>query len=129
MIQFHSTEPGKLDNNIATRAKEVTKKMDSRQENERKRRHQRAERDCFVIDGETKPTKHCVSGFNFTPQHFIAKYFLILVHLLMQEVKGQLQTNGLHVCLLQCRGDVHVHIKEPLQHPALLSLLDLQLRE
>lgn len=45
----------------------------------------------------------------------------------MQQVEGQLESHGLHVCLLQRRGDVHVHVKEPLQHTALLRLLDLQL--
>ena len=35
-------------------------------------------------------------------------------NLFVKQVQGQLKSNGLHVCLLQGRGDVHVHVKESL---------------
>ena len=47
----------------------------------------------------------------------------------MEEIKGQLKSNRLHVCLLQGAGDVHVHVKESVHGPSLLSLLNLQLRQ
>ena len=50
-------------------------------------------------------------------------------YLLMQQLQGQLQSDSLHVCLLQSRGDVHVHVQEPLHGAALLRLLDLELGE
>ena len=47
----------------------------------------------------------------------------------MQQLQGELEPHGLHVGLLQGGGDVHVHVQEPLHGPALLRLLDLQLRQ
>ena len=38
-----------------------------------------------------------------------------------------MQTNSLHIRLLQGRGDVHVHVQEALHGPTLLRLLNLQL--
>ena len=34
-------------------------------------------------------------------------------NLLVQQIQGQLEANGLHVCPLQGGGDVHVHVQEP----------------
>ena len=48
-------------------------------------------------------------------------------NLLVQQVQGQLEAHGLHVGPLEGRGDVHVHVQEPLHVAALLLLLDLQL--
>ena len=61
----------------------------------------------------------------------------------MEQVQGELQTDCLHVGPLEGRGDVHVHVQEPVEGgvqgpggPALpahgapvLGLLDLQLGE
>ena len=45
----------------------------------------------------------------------------------VQKIQGKLEPDGLHVRLLQGRGDVHVHVEEPLHGASLLGLLDLQL--
>ena len=34
-------------------------------------------------------------------------------NLLVQQIQGQLEAHGLHVCPLQGGGDVHVHVQEP----------------
>ena len=47
----------------------------------------------------------------------------------MQQLQSQLQPHRLHVGLLEGRGDVHVHVQEPLHGASLLRLLDLQLGE
>ena len=50
-------------------------------------------------------------------------------YLLMEELQGELQSDSLHVGLLEGGGDVHVHVQEPLHGASLLCLLDLQLGE
>lgn len=47
----------------------------------------------------------------------------------MEEVQGELEADGLHVGLLEGRGDVHVHLEKVAHHTTLLSLLNLELGE
>ena len=47
----------------------------------------------------------------------------------MEEVECELESDGLHVRLLEGGGDVHVHVEEALHRAAQLRLLDLQLRQ
>ena len=47
----------------------------------------------------------------------------------MEKVECQLESDSLHVRLLEGAGDVHVHVEEPVHGPSLLGLLDLQLGE
>ena len=49
--------------------------------------------------------------------------------LFVEEVECQLESDSLHVRLLEGAGDVHVHVEEPVHGPSLLGLLDLQLGE
>ena len=50
-------------------------------------------------------------------------------YLLMEELQGELQSDSLHVGLLEGGGDVHVHVEEALHRAAQLRLFDLQLRQ
>ena len=50
-------------------------------------------------------------------------------YLLVKEVEGKLQSDRLHVALLQGARDVHVHLEEALHCRAELSLLHLELGE
>ena len=50
-------------------------------------------------------------------------------YLFVEEVECELESNGLHVCLLEGGGDVHVHVEEALHRAAQLRLFDLQLRQ
>ena len=43
-------------------------------------------------------------------------------NLFVQQVHGQVQTDGPHVCLLERGRDVHVDVEEPLHHATFLSL-------
>ena len=52
-----------------------------------------------------------------------------LLHLFVEEVECELESDGLHVRLLEGGGDVHVHVEEALHRAAQLRLLDLQLRQ
>lgn len=45
----------------------------------------------------------------------------------MEKVQSQLEADGLHVRLLERRGDVHVHVQEVAHHSVLLGLLNFQL--
>lgn len=47
----------------------------------------------------------------------------------MQQIQRQLQTDRLHVRLLQRTRYVHMHVQESLHRTAQLRLLDLQLRQ
>lgn len=51
------------------------------------------------------------------------------VYLFVEEVQCQLQPDCFHVSLLQCRGDVHVHVEKMPHDSVLFRLLDFQLRE
>lgn len=53
----------------------------------------------------------------------ISTYFFV------EEIQCQLQPDCFHVSLLQCRGDVHVHVEKMPHDSVLFRLLDFQLRE
>ena len=53
----------------------------------------------------------------------------VLLLLLVHQVEGQLEGDGLHVSALEGRRDVHVHLEEPAELPPVLLLLGLQLGE
>ncbi len=55
---------------------------------------------------------------------YLCKYFNVFQrpNLFIQQVHGQLETNGPHIVLLKRWRDVHVDIQEPFHHTTFLSL-------